>query len=58
MSLIRRGYISSAANVLANMIMANEYDKGAVMQIPRVFGYVYHVASGRLLTSGTFQRFI
>ena len=54
MSLIRRGYISSAANVLANMIMANEYDKGAVMQIPRVFGYVYHVASARLLTSGTF----
>ena len=36
------------------LVVINEYDKGAVMQISAVFGHVYHVAFGRVLLNWTF----
>ena len=32
----------------------NEYDKGAVIQIPTLLGHVYHVACRRVLSNGAF----
>ena len=36
------------------LTVINKYDKGAVMEISKVFGPVYHVAIRRVLLNGTF----
>ena len=36
----------------------NKYGNGAVVEIARVFGSVYHVACGRVLLNGSFQTLI
>ena len=41
-----------------NMVVINEFDKCAVMQISTVLGQVYHVACQRVLSNGAFLTFI
>ena len=65
LSLLRRGYLQPAVNVLTNspkmtfsnsiaFKVINKYGKGAVVQISTVFGPVYHVACQSVVWSESF----